>query len=102
MQQRGRLVGALVRTLVAADLYRALEVHLHRVRELEGLEVGVREHRGARPEVLDLGEARHQLRSGDAAALVDCNGRYRNFDYFNLMDNNPRQIATPFYFSKLS
>lgn len=50
-------VGALVRALVAADLDRALEVNLHRVRELEGLEVSVGEHGGAGPEVLDLGEA---------------------------------------------
>ncbi len=35
--RRGAGVGALVRTLIAADLDRALEVHLHRVGELERL-----------------------------------------------------------------
>lgn len=62
--------GALFGTLVATDLDGALEVHLHRVGELERLEVCVGQHGGRRAEVLDLGEAAHQLGPRDAAALV--------------------------------
>lgn len=68
-QQRG--LGALLRALVAAYLYGALKVDLHRVREFEGLEVGVGEDRGRGAEVLYLGEAGHELGPGDAAPLVD-------------------------------
>lgn len=61
---------ALLRAVVAADLDGALEVDLHRVGELEGLEVGVRQHGGGGAEVLDLGEPGHQLGPGDASPLV--------------------------------
>ena len=64
----GRL--ALVRALVSANLNGALEVDLHGVRELEGLEVGVGEHAGAGPEVLDLAELGHELGAGHTALLV--------------------------------
>lgn len=40
--------------IVAAHLYHALEVDVHAVWELEGLEVGEADHRGAGPEVLYL------------------------------------------------
>ena len=40
--------------VVAADLNHALEVHVHAVGELEGLEVGEAHDRGARSEVLYL------------------------------------------------
>uniref|UniRef100_A0A2M4D382 Putative secreted protein n=1 Tax=Anopheles darlingi TaxID=43151 RepID=A0A2M4D382_ANODA len=66
-----RFAAALLRALVAANLDRTLEVHLHRVRELEGLEVGVRQYRGGCTEVFDLGEARHQLRARHATTLID-------------------------------
>ena len=66
----GAGAGALVGAGVAADLDGALEVDLHAVRELEGLEVGVAEHRGAGSEVLDLVELGHELGPGDAALLV--------------------------------
>lgn len=69
--QYGVRVGTLVRTLVTAYLYRALEVHFHRVRELECLEVRVRQHGSARSEVLDLREPGHELAAGHAALLVD-------------------------------
>lgn len=60
----------MVGALVATDLDGTLEVNLHRVGELEGLEVGVGEDgcRGAK--VFDLGESAHELRSRYATALV--------------------------------
>ncbi len=45
-------------------------MHVHRVRELEGLEVGVAEHVGGRVEVLDLLEGAHDLGADHAALLV--------------------------------
>ena len=48
-----------------------LEVDVHGVRELEGLEVGVRDHGGRGAEVLDLLEAGHDLGPSYAADLVD-------------------------------
>ena len=41
-------------TVVATDLDYALEVDVHRVRELEGLEVGIADNRGGGAKVLDL------------------------------------------------
>lgn len=60
-----------LRTVVAADLDNALEVHVHRIRELEGLEVREAHHRSRRPEVFDLLELAHNLWSHDASVLVD-------------------------------
>ena len=70
LQQQRRL-GALLGTLVPTYLYGALEMHLHRVGELERLEMGVGEDRRGRAKVLDLGEPRHELRPGDATPLID-------------------------------
>lgn len=63
-------IGALLRTLVTTDLDRTLEVNLHRIRELECLEVSIRQHRRACPEVLDLRKPRHQLRSRHTSTLI--------------------------------
>ena len=61
---------ALVRTLVSANLDGTLEVDLHAVGELEGLEVGITEDRSGGPKVLNLGELRHELGPGDTSLLV--------------------------------
>ena len=47
-----------------------LEVHVHRVRELEGLEVRIGDDGGGRPKVLYLLEMTHDLRPGDAPVLI--------------------------------
>ena len=62
--------GALLGTGVPTDLDGALEVDLHAVGELEGLEVGVAQDGGAGAEVLDLVELGHQLGPGHTAGLV--------------------------------
>ncbi len=54
----------------SGHLYDALEVDVHGVWELEGLEVGVAHHAGTRAEVLDLLEAGHDLGARHAAQLV--------------------------------
>lgn len=59
------------RTVVPADLYHALEVHVHRVGELECLEVRERYDGRRRAEVLDLLELVHDLRSDHATVVVD-------------------------------
>ena len=48
-----------------------MEVNLHAIRELEGLEVGVGQDGGTGTKVLNLGELGHELGSGDAALLVN-------------------------------
>ncbi len=53
-----------------ADLHDALEVHVHGIGELEGLEVGVAEDVGGGVEVLDLLEGAHDLGAHNAALLV--------------------------------
>jgi len=63
-------VRTLVRALVPAYLYGALEVNFHRVRELERLEVRVRQHGRACAEVLDLGKPGHEFAAGHATLLV--------------------------------
>ena len=69
---RGRACCALrLRAAEPADLDDALEVDVHGVWELEGLEVGVGDDGGGGAEVLDLLEARHDLGARDAADLVD-------------------------------
>lgn len=68
--QDGVRVRTLVRALVPADLYGALEVHFHRIRELERLEVRVRQHGRAGAEVLDFREPGHEFATGHAALLV--------------------------------
>lgn len=62
--------GALLGTGVPTDLDGALEVDLHAVGELEGLEVGVAQDGGAGAEVLDLVELGHELGPGHTAGLV--------------------------------
>ena len=54
----------------ATHLNDALEVDVHGVGELEGLEVGVADDGGGAAEVLDLLELAHDLGPGDAAELV--------------------------------
>ena len=57
-------------TVVSTDLDHTLEVNVHRVGELERLEVGVTDYRGRGAKVLDLLELGHDLGPGDAAQLV--------------------------------
>lgn len=57
--------------VVSTHLDDALEVHVHRVGELERLEVGERHDGRGRPEVLDLLELVHDLRPDDATVMVD-------------------------------
>lgn len=57
--------------VVTAHLDDALEVHVHRVGELERLEVGERHDGRGRSEVLDLLELVHDLGPDDATVVVD-------------------------------
>lgn len=59
----GRLRGALIGALVAADLDGALEVDFHCVWKLERLKMSVRQDRGTGAEVANLGKPAHQLGS---------------------------------------
>lgn len=70
---RQRVVtGALgLGAVVTAHLDDALEVHVHRVGELERLEVSERHDGRGRPEVLDFLELVHDLRPDDATVVVD-------------------------------
>lgn len=60
-----------LRAVIAADLDDALEVDVHGVGELEGLEVGEADDGRRRPEVFNLLELAHNLWSHDASVLVD-------------------------------
>lgn len=64
-------IRTLVGTLVATDLYRALEMHLHRVGEFECLEMCVWQNWSTRTEILNFRESRHEFRPSDATTLVD-------------------------------
>jgi len=57
--------------MVPAHLYHTLEVHVHRVRELERLEVRERHDGRGRAEVLDLLELIHDLRPDHAPVVID-------------------------------
>jgi hypothetical protein len=54
----------------ASHLDDTLEVNIHGVGELEGLEVGVAHHTRARAKVLDLLEAGHDLGARNAPQLI--------------------------------
>jgi len=58
------------RTLESTHLDDTLEMNIHRVRELEGLEMSIRHYGSRRSEVLDLVESRHNLWSSDTAVLI--------------------------------
>lgn len=69
--QDGIRVRTLVRALIPADLYGTLEMHFHRVWELERLEVRIRQYGRASAKVLDFRESGHEFAAGHATLLVD-------------------------------
>lgn len=65
-----RLQLTVIQAAVPAYLHLALDVHAERVRELEGVEEGVRDDGGAVVGALRLQEPADHLRAEDAAVLV--------------------------------